>query len=131
LHFPDVDAHCQFTPAEGNTPVRMKVTHAGQTTAVCERIEVAERGPESLAEYAGIYRSDELGVHYTLAVSGEALILRREKFADARVQFTSEDDGSTLSGDGVHLRFVRDVHHHITGLLLSAERAWNIHFVRT
>jgi len=131
LRFPDVEAQCQFTPAEDNTPVRMKVTHAGQTTALCERIEVAERGPESLAEYAGTYWSEELGVHYTLAVSGDALILRRVKFADARVRFTAEDDGSTLSGDGVHLRFLRDGHHHITGLLLSAERAWNIHFVRT
>jgi CubicO group peptidase (beta-lactamase class C family) len=131
LRFPDVDAQCQFTPAEGRTPARMKVTHAGQTTAVCERIEVAERGPESLAEYAGTYWSEELGVHYTLAVAGGALILRRVKFADARIQFTSEDDGSTRSGDGVHLRFVRDGHNRITGLRLSAERAWNIHFVRT
>jgi CubicO group peptidase (beta-lactamase class C family) len=131
LRFPDVDAQCHFTPAEGSTPVRLRVTHAGQTTAMCERIDVEEPGPESLAQYAGTYRSDELGVHYNLVISGESLVLRREKFEEARVQFTSEDDGSTRTGDGVHLRFIRDGQRHITGLLLNAERAWNIHFVRT
>ncbi|AKQ64432.1 penicillin-binding protein [Myxococcus hansupus] len=128
--FPDVEAQCQFTPAREDAPARMQVTHAGQTTALCERVEVAPKRPESLAEYAGTYRSDDLGVHYTLAVSGASLVLRREKFAEARVQFTSEDDGATRSGDGLHLRFVRDSRGHISGLLVSAERAWNIHFVR-
>ncbi|WNG31926.1 serine hydrolase [Cystobacter fuscus] len=129
FRFPDVDAECHFTPEAENTASRLNVTHAGQTTAVCERIEVAEKGPESLAEYVGTYQSDELDVRYTLTVSGESLMLRREKFAEARIQFTSKDDGST-SGNGVHLRFVREDQGRITGLLLNAERAWNIHFVR-
>ncbi|HYO57673.1 serine hydrolase [Archangium sp.] len=129
FRFPDVDAECHFTPASEDAPSRLKVTHAGQTTALCERIEVAARGPESLAEYAGTYQSDELGVRYTLAVSGAALMLRREKFAEDRIQLTSDDDGSA-GNDGIHLRFVREGQGRITGLLLSAERAWNIHFAR-
>lgn len=125
FRFLNVDAECQFTSAG-----QMLVKYGAQPTGLCERVALEACGTKApVSDYAGTYQSDELGVRWVLNVSGEALVLKRERFPDARIEFTSDDEGTTALGD-FHLRFTRDGGGRVNGLSLCAERVWNVSFDR-
>ena len=130
FRFLNVDAECLFTPATADQPVRMTVKYAGQETALCERIIDEEIAPDFRAdEYAGIYQSEELDVRYTIELSGEEIILRRAKFEPSPLTLFAKDEFSA-NDEGLHIRFARDDAGRITGLILNAERVWNVRFDR-
>ena len=130
FQFLNADAECFFTPATADQPVRMTVKYAGQETALCERIIDEEIAPDWQAdEYAGTYQSEELDVRYAIELSGEELILRRAKFAPSPLVLFAKDEFSA-NDEGLHIRFARNEEGQITGLILNAERVWNVRFDR-
>lgn len=130
LQFLNADAECVFTPATADQPVRMTVLYAGQETALCERITDEEIASDWRAdEYAGTYQSEELDVRYTIELSGEEIILRRAKFEPSLLVLFAKDEFSA-NDEGLHIRFMRDGEGKIAGLILNAERVWNVRFDR-
>lgn len=130
FRFLSADAECFFTPATADQPVRMVVKYAGQETALCERIADEEVAPDWRAdEYAGTYESEELDVRYTIELSDKELILRRAKFKPSPLVLFAKDEFSA-NDEGLHIRFVRNEEGRIAGLILNAERVWNVRFNR-
>lgn len=94
-----------------------------------ERIQLPQPDSQKLAEYQGVYTSDELGTRYRLVAEDGALIMRHRRHDDVTLQmiendvfhgrgrrpgkvtFTRDDariDGFKIDGGRVHgLRFVR------------------------
>jgi hypothetical protein len=87
------------------------------------------RGPprQSLAEYAGRYRSEELDVEWVFAASDSSLVLSIRREPDQRLR-PVYDDG--FSAGGAVVRFTRDSADRITGFLYSAGRVRHMRFDR-
>ncbi|HJQ27224.1 MAG TPA: serine hydrolase [Blastocatellia bacterium] len=130
LGFLNRDAECLFTPATGDQPVHMTVKYAGQVTAECDRLGDNQPPPEWRAEtYVGTYESAELDVRYMIEGKGSEMVLQRAKFAPSPLSVISEDEFAA-SDEGLHLRFERGTDGRVTGMILSAERVWNVRFAR-
>ena len=125
------DVDCLFQPGEGASPRwRIVVFHGGAETAVCERIDEPTAALDGGgAEYAGGYWSDELEALYTLVDRDGELLLERPRAAPAPLRLQAPDQFS--DGDGkLHFRFQRGEEGRVQGLTVSAERVWNVRFVR-
>ena len=84
-------------------------------------------GAEQLAEFAGDYISEELGVTYTFYVADGALKLR---FRPAQ-RFTLEPVfKDAFEADGNTIRFTRSPDGAVDGLRIYAGRARHVRFVR-
>jgi CubicO group peptidase (beta-lactamase class C family) len=131
FRFTDTDAECLFKPATEDQPARMLVYYAGQETGDCERIGDNEE-PDSdwqFAEYAAAYQSDELDCQYVIELSNDRLILQRAKLGACALVSLRRDEFS-CQREGLNIRFVRDENGTVNGFVLSAERVWNVRFVR-
>jgi hypothetical protein len=109
----------------------MLVYYAGQETGDCERIGDNEE-PDSdwqFAEYAAAYQSDELDCQYVIELSNDRLILQRAKLGACALVSLRRDEFS-CQREGLNIRFVRDENGTVNGFVLSAERVWNVRFVR-
>jgi CubicO group peptidase (beta-lactamase class C family) len=82
---------------------------------------------QSLAEYAGRYRSEELDVEWIFAASDSSLVLSIRREPDQRLR-PVYDDG--FSAGGAVVRFTRDSADRITGFLYSAGRVRHMRFAR-
>ena len=124
------EAEIVFSAATENQSERMIAKYAGQETGVCERIVDEEATQDlQLAEFAGVYESDELATRLELELAGEELLLRRVKFAPSVLRLVSKDEFSANDA-GIHLCFVRDEAEQLTELRLSSERVWHVRFTR-
>jgi CubicO group peptidase (beta-lactamase class C family) len=83
---------------------------------------------EQLAAYAGTYVSDEAEATFTVAVDGDALIVKRRP--DTTIRLTAASADTFSAGFGT-IRFVRDGSGGITELSVSASRVFDIRFKRT
>lgn len=117
------DAECVW---EGE---RMRVLYGGNEQADCVRIDDAAPDHAPSADYVGAYDSDELDVRYVIALEDDRLILRRAKFAPSALHAVARDELTSIN-DGVQLRFVRGESGAVEGMLLNAERVWNVRFSR-
>jgi YD repeat-containing protein len=92
------------------------------------QVERPASGSVNHADYLGTYRSDELGVTYTVQMAGTALRmiggLPRERTLTAGERDTFRSAGNTY-------RFERDSAGRVTGFTVEAGRVRNIRFVRT
>lgn len=79
------------------------------------------------AEFAGVYRSDELDIEYAIRVDGNVLRLDRLKNPPAQLQPVVPDVFSMRSGV---LRFTRDASGAIDGFRLEAGRVRGLRFTR-
>jgi CubicO group peptidase (beta-lactamase class C family) len=127
FQFTGIEAECLFS----ENSQQLVVKYAGQVAAVCEPVkeDTTAQSPAPAEDYAGVYWSPELDVAYAIEVSDSALVLRRPKFEAESLIRLWADEFST-SRNGFHLRFLRDGESRVNGLLLTAERAWNLQFVK-
>lgn len=121
FQFTGIDAECVFVAESG----RMIIRYAGQQAADCERAEegTPDPNPVPLSEYPGTYYSGELDVRYKVDLVNDRLTLQRPKHPLETLDRLSSDEFSS-SREGFHIRFVKD------GLVLTAERVWNLAFDR-
>jgi hypothetical protein len=97
------------------TPTRASVTHRALSL-----------DSAALASYGGRYRSDELDATWTLAVSGDTLVLRRPHLAEVRLR-PEEVDAFTFGS--TTLRFTR-AGSAVDGFTVHAGRAEGMRFER-
>ena len=114
------------TPGVGGRPLQLRVGDASRPTY--SRAEPAEPPPGALAEYAGPYYSDDLGVGYTFRVEDDGLVLWNRKLGRIALAPTFADG---FHGAGWYFTFRRDDAGTISGFTLSTSRAWNIPFRRS
>jgi len=80
-----------------------------------------------LADYTGIYDSDELMATYTLTVDDGVLNCRVRSFPPVELTAVSED---RFDQDGIEFAFERDTRGRVTGFRLGAGRVRNLRFER-
>jgi len=81
-----------------------------------------------LQEFTGMYRSDEVDMPYTIALSDGKLVVRSLKSDDLQLRPLSPD---LFYGGGNRIRFTRDTHGKITGALVNSDRIYNFRFERS
>lgn len=74
---------------------------------------------DSLAEYAGVYYSDELDAHYKLTLDGKDLVLRISE-ERAPTLTAAYEDVFTTAGGQISLVFSRDNQRRITGFVFNS-----------
>lgn len=118
-----------FEDASGSTPARLVLRTRSGATA-WERVPGMSPTDGQLAEYAGDYTSEELGVTYTLQPDSGGLALWLYGRRRSRLEPTYRDafsDGGRFAG---YLEFQRDARGRITGFVLQAGRVRNLPFRR-
>jgi CubicO group peptidase (beta-lactamase class C family) len=115
--------------ADAIAGVSPAVTYRGRRS---ERVD--ERGlthPTNLAQYAGVYESDELGIAYPVEVRGNALVVRSLQHGDIVLRHAWRDDFSGTQGGMRSVEFQRDGTGRVTGFVVNIdERSRNIRFSR-
>ncbi len=82
---------------------------------------------EQLAEYAGLYYSEELEVTYEIKLANGDLGLEVGNDLDGRLRLSASDE---MRRGGVTLRFHRDSNGRVAGFLLDAGRVRNLIFAK-
>ncbi|HYR12442.1 MAG TPA: serine hydrolase domain-containing protein, partial [Longimicrobium sp.] len=116
-----------FLPANGTLPVRISRSAAAGPDDVYERRREAVHDAAKLAAYAGLYRSDDLGVTWEVVWNDGRLVLRRPRTADEPMT-PLFDDG--FDHPRWYLVFSRDASGRITGVSASNMRLAPIAFQR-
>ncbi|MEJ7811982.1 MAG: serine hydrolase domain-containing protein [Gemmatimonadaceae bacterium] len=115
--------------ANGSGPARMEERVEGARPVIYEPVPPASAlAPTALAAYAGAFRSEELGVEWTVAVRDTQLVLRRRKFEEQSLQPAFAD--AFISPQLGLVRFTRGDGGRITGFTLSAGRVRRMRFER-
>jgi CubicO group peptidase (beta-lactamase class C family) len=114
---------------------QLVVVNNGQEVQVSERVEPAQTSAIALAELAGQYVSDELGVTWQAMVRNGKLVLRRGRIADAELQPLFADvflNSCTEEGGGGRIRFERWADKRIIGFRLDSGTGSvrNLQFIR-
>jgi CubicO group peptidase (beta-lactamase class C family) len=118
-----VDAECIW--ADG----KLRVLYGGNEQALLERVDGVAPKLAPLDDYPGAYDSDELDVRYVIHRDGEQLVLTRAKFEPGALHPVARDEFTSIA-DGVQLRFERGNDGAVNGMILNAERVWNVRFTR-
>jgi CubicO group peptidase (beta-lactamase class C family) len=92
-----------------------------------ERDETPELTAEELAEFEGMYYSEELDTTYRIVLDEDRLVLERRKFDPASLRVR---DADSLSWGSRRLEFTRDENERIDGFRLTSGRVRNLRFVR-
>ena len=112
-----------ITTGRGGDPLQLRVGDASRPTY--SRAPPVQPAADRLAEYAGTYYSDDLGVGYTFRVEDSGLVLWNRKLGRIPLAPTFADG---FHGAGWYFTFRRDDAGTITGFTVSTSRAWNIPF---
>jgi hypothetical protein len=122
-----VNAEIEFQRQGSAGPLAMQVTPAGQKPATFTPVELFSPTPAQLAEYAGEYYSEELGVTYRLALEEGRLVFKHKHASKSPLFPTIKDE---LRVEGLSLNFTRDEQGRPSGFTLNAGRVKNLRFVR-
>ncbi|MBC7897365.1 MAG: beta-lactamase family protein [Cytophagaceae bacterium] len=98
--------------------------------AAYRRVDPATPAVADLSALAARYSSDELGVVWELRVHGDSLMLRRPKFAAARMVPLFRDTWTAGSGLGFVMRAVRDARGKVTAITVGSGRVRHMRFAR-
>jgi hypothetical protein len=111
-----------FTPGPAGARRRMIMAAEWRKPVVHERVEPVSPGAGQLAEFAGIYYSDELDTAYRIVLEGGKIILRVKNSADNPLvaQFK---DAFTDAPMSLIIRFTRDPSGRVEGFSLSSANA--------
>ncbi len=110
-----------FSKAGGH--IRFMLRAAGMQDRVYEKVNKVVLGPASLREYAGVYRSKELGVDFVVTANDSLLLVKAPRSEPLEFSAYGRD---SFTGP-VLLEFVRG-RTGVTGFLLSTGRSRNIGF---
>lgn len=113
---------------EGSRPsARARVLRPNGTREEYERVEAVRPTPEQLAEYAGLYTSDEVEVALTAVVEGGELTVRRRPDTSVTLRPLYADAFASSLGT---IRFHRDEGGRVVALGVVTDRAWDVRFAR-
>jgi CubicO group peptidase (beta-lactamase class C family) len=117
-----------FEGAANGHPQRMLVLNEGEKEPLVFEYVAASAPPSAaaLAEYAGVYYSEELDTRYTVIVRDGKLVVRRRKFEDATLTPKSPDEFATADVGGI--KFTRDSEKRVDGLEINAGRVRHLRF---
>jgi CubicO group peptidase (beta-lactamase class C family) len=116
-----------FVPASGDEPRRMERSDGGGKPRVFEAKEPFSPGRADLAEYTGVYVSEEIDPLYRIVLDEEKLSLVRLKHDSDTLRPAVRD---VFTGEIGTVRFVRDSNGHVSGFVLNAGRIQNFHFTK-
>jgi CubicO group peptidase (beta-lactamase class C family) len=117
----------QFVAANGDEPKRMERSDGGGKPRVFEAKESFSPGAAELAEYAGVYVSEEIDPLYRIVLHEDKLSLLRLKHKADTLRPEVRD---VFTGGIGTVRFVRDANGHVSGFVLNAGRIQNFHFTK-
>jgi len=124
-----------LTQAQLNNAARVDASGGGRI-ALADRfgtvegftaVPAAETAAKRTADYPGRYSSDEAEVVMTVAVEGDALVLKRRPDTVMRLTPVYADAFRAAVG---FVRFTRDAAGRIDGFTISQERVWSMPFKR-
>ena len=116
----------EFVPATTGRPKEWHVG-AGKDQGLWQPVTFAPTATD-LHSYVGKYRSEEIGVTYTIVERGSVLIIENPGRADIPVQPFSKD---VFVGDSVGIvRFSRDARGVLTGFTVNRENDRGVRFDR-
>lgn len=118
-----------MTFAEAPSSPAAYLTYRGRRS---ERVdELGLTPPTNLAQYTGVYESDELGIAYPVEVRGNALVVHSRQHGDIILKHAWRDDFSGSQGGMRSVEFQRDGTGRVTGFVVNIdERSRNIRFTR-
>ncbi|HXU40110.1 MAG TPA: serine hydrolase domain-containing protein [Blastocatellia bacterium] len=121
-------ATVSFEGAANGHPERMLVLNDGEKEALVFEYVAASTPPSaaSLAEYSGVYYSEELDTRYTVLLKGETLVVRRRKFEDMKLAPKSPDE--FVVADIGSIKFTRDSEKRVAGFEINAGRIRHLRF---
>lgn len=108
---------------------RIEVIGRDGNIAVFLRTAPVAPGSVKLGDYAGHYASDEIEATYDIAPEADGLAWRIRGRPDFS-QVLKPVYRDAFRGEGVTVRFVRDLSGRVTALSISVERARNVRFAR-
>ena len=94
----------------------------------------ADATPEAMAEYEGLYHSEEIETTYDVRVGGSWLVIARQKYPPTALTPVFRDAFALVQLGLLRfgtLRFTRDAQQRITGFLIGGDRLRSFRFVRT
>ena len=119
----------RFVAASGALPVSMRVPTADGDTVVYARMATSAWMPTAteLTPLAGKYRSEEIGVTFTVAVANGRLTVSPRVGVVDTLAPTYRD---TFDGDGGSVWFTRDAKGRVTAMHFGSGRVWDLVSVR-
>jgi hypothetical protein len=107
---------------------RLRVTDQYGTVETYERVDPAKPTREQLSALAGIYASDEIETSLTVALDGEALVIKRRP--DATFRLTPVYADAFTAGGLGFVVFRRDTAGRVTSMSVMQDRVWDLRFAR-
>jgi CubicO group peptidase (beta-lactamase class C family) len=100
----------------------------GDNVMTGEKFKPADLSAYQLEEFAGDYRSDELGTNYTLVILDGKLVAQHQRHSDVPLNPTKKDMFLGRQWFFRQVRFTRNNENQVTGFRLSGGRVRNLRF---
>jgi CubicO group peptidase (beta-lactamase class C family) len=97
-----------FVRADDGAVDHCRIQHRGDPVVVAARIELAEPGPDELADLVGEYSAPALGASYRLELREDGLVLSHERRGDVPLTPEAADHFTASGAPFRMLRLVRD-----------------------
>lgn len=124
-----VETNVIFTRSSPGSVSGMQIVTKGTKPIIFEAFISVVPSPELLGHYAGVYRSDELGVDYRVFVRDSSLFMHTT-YPDDDHLVPTVPDVFKVEDAGV-VRFSRSDGHSVVGFSFTFGKVRNIKFVRT
>jgi CubicO group peptidase (beta-lactamase class C family) len=116
-----------FVPAAVGKPARIEQSWDGDKADVYESVAAVDPTAAQLAEFAGMFVSEEIEPVYSMTVLDGKLTLTRLRNKPDSLQPTIQD---VFVGRIGTIRFTRDANRHVSGFILNAFRIQGFKFAR-
>ncbi len=123
FRLPGATSVVEFQPDSGDAQTML--AHNDGRTSTYHRVE-PPLPPQDFGQYAGRYRSDELGVEWTVLADSGRLVLRDERGSDTPIEPIFRDG---FDGPGT-VRFERDATGAVTALTMTTRGVRALRFAR-
>jgi len=122
-----VSASIKFRTDESGKINRL-VWNQGSADRSALKVLIVKPTPELLREYAGAYENEEIGLRFTLALGGDALVLTAAGQAPIRLAPDEKDRFTSNSRIVPMITFQRDGQGRITGFIIDSEQVRDLVF---
>jgi CubicO group peptidase (beta-lactamase class C family) len=116
------------TALSGDRPLTAYLIGVEQDTTVLERVADPDTAQAALRAFVGLYRSDEIGVTYTVRLDGNTLRLIVRPGVETSLEPSYRDGFESPELDNVF--FTRDRRGRVEALHVASGRAWDVVFTR-
>jgi hypothetical protein len=124
---PGVEVDIHFVAAEAGKPSRVELTSGRGKLSAFEHVAAFDPSAAKLAEYAGVYSSQEIDPIFRISLQDGKLTLNQVKRKPETLRPVTED---LFVCDTGAIRFKRGVDGQISGFTLDSDRIQNFQFSR-